>query len=157
MRAPFHLHPLLIALLIAGAAAAHAQTGLPGSPVPESLTPGSPAPGSLMSGVEFEAYVTGKTLTYAAGGQIYGVEQYLPGRRVRWAFVDDTCRIGQWYAADRQICFVYENDATPQCWTFQLQDGRLRARYISDPPRTDLAEVAQTEKPLQCTGPDVGV
>jgi len=127
----------LIAILIDGTTGAQAQT--------------------LMTGPEFEAYATGKTLTYAANGQIYGVEQYLPGRRVRWAFVDDTCRIGHWYEAGKQICFVYDHDGTPQCWTFHMQDGTLRARFITEPPRTDLAVVAQTDKPLQCSGPDVGV
>jgi hypothetical protein len=112
---------------------------------------------TLMTAAEFEAYATGKTLTYASGGEIYGVEQYLPGRRVRWAFVDDTCRIGHWYEAGEEICFVYEHDATPQCWTFHLAGGKLQARFMDDPPRTELSEVAQTDGPLQCTGPDVGV
>ncbi len=39
-----------------------------------------------MTAAEFEAYATGKTLTYAVGGEVYGAEQYLPGRRVLWAF-----------------------------------------------------------------------
>ncbi|MDN5787204.1 hypothetical protein [Pseudorhodobacter sp.] len=110
-----------------------------------------------MTGKEFEAYSTGKTLTYASEGQIYGVEQYLTDRRVRWAFVDDTCRIGHWYEDSGNICFVYEHDATPQCWTFHLTNGHLMARFISDPPSTELSEVNQTDQPLACTGPDVGV
>lgn len=110
-----------------------------------------------LSGKEFEAYSTGKTLTYASNGQVYGVEQYLPNRRVRWAFVDDTCRIGHWYEDAGEICFVYEHDATPQCWTFHLSEGKLLARFISDPPETELKEVNQSTEPLACTGPDVGV
>jgi hypothetical protein len=112
---------------------------------------------TLLTGQEFEAYATGKTLTYAANGQVYGVEQYLPNRRVRWAFVDDTCRIGHWYESKGEICFVYEDDGTPQCWTFQLTDGKLMARFVSDLPATELNEVNQTTTPLACTGPDVGV
>ena len=42
--------------------------------------------GLPVTGPEFDAYVTGRTLTYAAAGQIYGTEAYLPGRRVIWAF-----------------------------------------------------------------------
>lgn len=106
---------------------------------------------------EFEAYSTGKTLTYAANGQVYGVEQYLPNRRVRWAFIDDTCRIGHWYEEAGEICFVYEHDATPQCWTFHLDGGKLMARFASSPPETELKEVNQTNEPLACTGPDIGV
>jgi hypothetical protein len=41
---------------------------------------------------QFEAHVTGKTLTYARGGAIFGIEQYLPGRKVRWQFTADTCQ-----------------------------------------------------------------
>lgn len=110
-----------------------------------------------LTGAEFEAYSTGKTLTYAANGQVYGVEQYLPNRRVRWAFIDDTCRIGHWYEEAGEICFVYEHDATPQCWTFHLDGGKLMARFVSNPPETELKEVNQTNEPLACTGPDIGV
>ena len=39
-----------------------------------------------LDGAEFEAFATGKTLSYAVGGIVYGAEQYLPGRRVIWAF-----------------------------------------------------------------------
>jgi hypothetical protein len=110
-----------------------------------------------MTGQEFEAYATGKTLTYASNGQVYGVEQYLPNRRVRWAFIDDTCRIGHWYEDAGEICFVYEHDATPQCWTFHMEGDKLLARFVSEPPETEMKEVNQTSDPLVCTGPDVGV
>lgn len=110
-----------------------------------------------LTGAEFDAYTVGKTLSYTSEGQPYGVEQYLSNRRVRWAFIDDTCRIGHWYEDAGHICFVYEHDATPQCWTFHLTDGKLAARFISDPPQTELTELNQTTEPLACTGPDVGV
>lgn len=131
------MRPLFLALPLCLATAALAETNL--------------------TGAEFEAYATGKTLTYATGGAVYGVEQYLPGRRVRWAFIDDTCRIGHWYEAGEEICFVYEHDSSPQCWTFQLVGGRLTARFMADAPQSVLTEVAQSSEPLACTGPDVGV
>lgn len=112
---------------------------------------------TLMTPQEFETYSTGKTLTYATGGEVYGVEQYLPNRRVRWAFVDDTCRVGYWYSQGQEICFIYEHDGAPQCWTFLLDNGKLKARFTQDPQGTELSEVAQTPDPLACTGPDVGV
>ena len=130
------MRALLLCLALLSAGAAHAQT---------------------MTGKEFEEYATGKTLTYASEGQVYGVEQYLSNRRVRWAFVDDTCRIGHWYEDAGEICFVYEHDATPQCWTFELRGGKLMAHFASDLPGTELSEVAQTTDPLVCTGPDIGV
>lgn len=110
-----------------------------------------------MSAAEFESYATGKTLTYGLGGVVYGIEQYLPGRRVLWAFENDTCLDGYWYEAGEEICFVYEDNPTPQCWTFHRNDTGLRARFAGDPEGADLSEVDQSPKPLVCAGPDVGV
>jgi hypothetical protein len=110
-----------------------------------------------MTAAEFEAYATGKTLTYSQFGQVYGAEQYLPGRRVLWAFTNDECREGLWYEEAGQICFVYEHDATPQCWTFWKDAGGLNARFEGDGPSSQLSEVAQSTEPLLCAGPDVGV
>jgi hypothetical protein len=109
-----------------------------------------------LSGAEFEAYTTGKTLTFASQGQVYGAEQYLPGRRVKWAFTEDICREGTWYEDAGQICFVYDYDPTPQCWIF-WQDGGLRARFVSTDSGTELHEVSQSTGPLPCAGPEVGV
>ncbi|WP_149142874.1 hypothetical protein [Gemmobacter caeruleus] len=109
-----------------------------------------------MDAAAFEAYATGKTLTYAEGGAIFGTEQYLPGRRVRWAFTGDICKIGHWYEADRLICFVYEDRDDPQCWQFWRDAGGLRARFQGDPQGTELSVVRESAGPLQCSGPDVG-
>lgn len=109
-----------------------------------------------LSGAEFEAYTTGKTLTFASQGQVYGAEQYLPGRRVKWAFTEDICREGIWYEDAGQICFVYDYDPIPQCWVF-WQDGGLRARFVSTDSGTELHEVSQSSGPLPCAGPEVGV
>ena len=111
-----------------------------------------------MTATEFEAYATGKTLTYGLGGEVYGIEQYLPGRRVLWAFKGDECRKGYWYEAGPEICFVYEKDPEgPQCWTFHRIDGGIRARFTGDPGGADLSEVAQSSSPLTCAGPGLGV
>ncbi|HEX9856815.1 MAG TPA: hypothetical protein VGA75_00550 [Paracoccaceae bacterium] len=110
-----------------------------------------------MTAAEFDAYATGKTLTYSQGGEIFGTEQYLPNRRVRWAFTREECRDGYWYEEAGLICFVYEHDPTPQCWSFWQGTGGLTARFNDDPAGTELSEVEQTTGPLICAGPDVGV
>lgn len=110
-----------------------------------------------MSAAEFDAYATGKTLTFSQSGQVYGAEQYLSGKRVLWAFTNDECREGRWYEDAGHICFVYEHDATPQCWTFWQGDNGLNARFEGDGPGSELSEVAQSPEPLLCAGPDVGV
>ncbi len=110
-----------------------------------------------MTAAEFDAYATGKTLTYARDGAIWGAEQYLADRKVVWAFTAEECRTGYWYDADGQICFVYEDRNDPQCWYFYRTDGGISARFVADAESSPLAEVAQSAGPLSCAGPDLGV
>jgi hypothetical protein len=110
-----------------------------------------------LSADDFEAFATGKTLTYALGGEVYGAEQYLPGRRVLWAFKGEECRRGYWYDLGGEICFVYEHDGTPQCWRFTRDAGGLRAKFSGDPDGAELAAVQESKEPLTCAGPDLGV
>lgn len=109
-----------------------------------------------LSGEEFEAYATGKTLTFAENGEPYGAEQYLPGQRVRWAFDQDTCKEGIWYEQDDNICFVYEDGTAPQCWQFFVESDKLRAVFQGD-SGTELYEAWASDGPLSCMGPQVGV
>ncbi len=110
-----------------------------------------------MTGAEFQSHVEGRTLTYHSAGRAYGVEQYLPGRRVRWAFLGDECWDGHWYEEAGQICFVYDRDPTPKCWQFRREDGRLSARFMGLGESQELYEVRGTDEPLSCPGPEVGV
>ena len=73
------VYPALAAMLVCSALSVAADTEGP------ALEP--------LSAEAFEAYTTGKTLTYATRGAStpYGVEEYLPGRRVVWSFVGGEC------------------------------------------------------------------
>ena len=71
-----------------------------------SLLPSTALAEAPLSAAEFEARVTGKTLTYSSGGVAYGAEEYLRNRRVRWSFLDGECFEGQWFTSGDQICFV---------------------------------------------------
>lgn len=110
-----------------------------------------------MNAEEFEAYVTGRTLTYSQYGTIFGIEEYLPNRKVRWQFTQDTCQYGSWFQKGEQICFVYEYDATEHCWTFWDEGGTLTALSANDLQGAELSELAQSDTGLACPGPDVGV
>jgi hypothetical protein len=110
-----------------------------------------------MSGAEFEAYVTGKTLYFGQNGQAYGVEEYLEDRRVRWSFLDGQCKDGVWYEDGDMICFVYEDNPDPQCWSFFRDSGGLRAIFENNPNATTLYEAQQSDEPMMCLGPEVGV
>ena len=110
-----------------------------------------------LSAGEFESYVTGKTLYFGLAGQSYGVEEYLPDRRVRWSYLDGNCKDGYWYEEAGQICFVYEDTPNPQCWSFYSDGSKLRAVFENDPASTVLYEANQNDEPMLCYGPDVGV
>ncbi|MEP2784200.1 MAG: hypothetical protein ABJO67_07430 [Pseudoruegeria sp.] len=105
----------------------------------------------------FDRYTRGKTIFFNLLGTEFGAEQYFPNRRVIWAYADGTCIDGQWYVEQEQICFVYDGQIEPQCWSFFLQGGRLKALFENDPEQTTLYELRKTEGPLICPGPNVGV
>lgn len=131
-------HALSLALCLAAAP----QTGAAQSP---------------LSAEAFEALTLGKTYTFAESGTPYGAEEYLPGRRVRWSFLDGKCKEGHWWEEAGMICFAYEDNPSPQCWTFFSDGGGLSARFENTPGQTELYEVGRSDAPLMCLGPEIGV
>lgn len=92
------------------------------------LCTGSASAQTKMSADEFERYVTGKIFVYGTeGAQDYGVEQYLPNNRVRWSRLDGNCIKGEWYADGPNICFAYEGEPEPHCWTVFASDNGMIA------------------------------
>ena len=110
-----------------------------------------------LTAAEFEALVTGQTLTYSDGIGPFGAEEYLEDRRVRWSYLDGECQDGYWYESGSQICFAYEEIEAHQCWSFFYRGGRLTARFENDPAATELYETARATEPLLCLGPRIGV
>lgn len=110
-----------------------------------------------MGAEEFDRYTQGKTLFYGFDGTAYGVERYLPGRRVIWSFLDGRCQEGIWYEEAGQICFIYEDNSQPQCWSFMLTPEGLNARFQNDPQATELYESGDVDDEMICLGPEVGV
>jgi hypothetical protein len=105
---------------------------------------------------EFDALSLGRTMTWAQFGQVYGVEQYLPDRRVRWTVLGDDCRAGHWYADGTSICFQYEDDPLPDCWIITRTGAGLTANYTSDGGSAAPVAVTETLEPMACFGPKVG-
>jgi hypothetical protein len=112
---------------------------------------------STLSAEEFDAYTRGKTLFYGQNGQSYGAEVYLDNRRVRWSFLDGECKEGEWYEEAGQICFVYEDNPDPQCWTFRQSPGGLTALFENAPGATELYEADDLGQEMICLGPEIGV
>ncbi|MCZ4256109.1 hypothetical protein O4H53_11200 [Sulfitobacter sp. G21635-S1] len=111
----------------------------------------------LMTAEEFDAYTRGKTLFYGRNGSAYGAEAYHGNRRVEWSFLDGECRAGEWYQDGELICFVYEDNPDPQCWSFSRGTGGLIARFQNDPQTTELYEARDVGEEMLCLGPKVGV
>lgn len=125
--------------------------------LPLALAPGLALASPPMTADEFEAYVTGSTITYRQQDHIFGTEEYLDGRRVRWSVAPDHCQYGTWYPEGEAICFVYEYDPTPHCWTFWMEGGALAALSTEAAPGAELYEIERSPTPLACPGPGVGV
>ncbi len=106
---------------------------------------------SPMSGEAFDKYATGRTLTFGLpDGTTFGVEQYLPDRRVIWSPLDGTCTDGIWYEDDTNICFLYENDPEPKCWEVFRTPKGIRAEFTNRPSTTVLFEAVEDPAPLIC-------
>jgi len=109
-----------------------------------------------MTGAEFDAYVTGRTLSFAtADAPPYGVEQYLPNQEVIWSRGDGTCENGIWYEEADTICFVYETDPTPKCWRTYLTENGIKAEFASRPNGSTIYETDLDPLALICPGPDL--
>ncbi|NHB76685.1 hypothetical protein [Rhodobacter calidifons] len=105
---------------------------------------------------EFDALTLGRSMTWSEFGAVYGVEQYLPGRRVRWAAVGAECTAGHWYADGPAICFKYETDSEPDCWIITRTADGFDALYTAHPPGTPPVTIAETPDPPACPGPGIG-
>jgi hypothetical protein len=113
----------------------------------------------IVSPEEFAETVTGLTFHFDRFGAPFGSEQYFEDRRVIWAFEGGECQRGIWFAnVDDEICFVYDNDPTPQCWDFlEMPSGDFHARSVGSDPSEDLVTREITREPLDCPLPDLGV
>ena len=125
--------------------------------VAAGLAVAAQAADGTLSGEAFDQATTGRTFFYSRDGQSFGAEQYLPGRRVIWAFTGDDCQKGYWYPEGSEICFVYEDDPGPQCWTFEQTAEGLTGRYRGDTENPPLIARRSSPEPMACLGPDVGV
>ncbi len=113
--------------------------------------------GGFLDADGFDAATRGKTYYYSSGGQAYGAEEYLPDRRVRWSFLDGQCLDGVWWQEGDFICFEYSDNPEPHCWSFQQGPGGLVATLKGEGGGRVLYEVQQSDKPMMCLGPKVGV
>lgn len=110
-----------------------------------------------LSGIDFAARVTGKTIFFEQFGRAYGAETYRGDGRVIWRFSGEECRDGRWYPEGDAICFVYDYDPTePQCWHFFDRPEGLVGRVVGADPAEDLTGRRESRAPLICDRPYFG-
>ena len=78
-------------------------------------------------------------------------------RRVQWSFLDGQCKEGFWYEENELICFIYEDNPDPQCWSFTRGPRGLIARFEDRADATELYEAEDIGEEMLCLGPEVGV
>lgn len=106
---------------------------------------------ATMDAADFDAHVTGRTITFRTDTiDTYGVERYMPGRRVMWSSVEGICQYGVWFESKGDICFRYENDPEHKCWTIHSDPDGIRGVYTTKPPFTVIYEVPDAQTPLIC-------
>ncbi|PKP71343.1 MAG: hypothetical protein CVT82_01810 [Alphaproteobacteria bacterium HGW-Alphaproteobacteria-4] len=121
-----------------------------------ALVPLASAAQEVLDADAFDARTVGRTITYSRQGEVYGIEEYLPGRRVRWAFKGDTCQEGIWFQRESYICFAYDNRSDLQCWTFTDTEAGLTAQFMGDSGAERLVSLAESPQPLACAGTFIG-
>ena len=121
------------------------------------VTATAPRASEPMSADAFERFTEGRTLYYFNNGTAYGVERYLPGRRVIWSFLDGECQDGTWYQSGPFICFEYDTGQGPQCWQFFLENGQLRAVFEDGLEESSPYVAQDAPEEMLCLGPKIGV
>jgi hypothetical protein len=118
-----------------------------------ALTLATPALGQVLDGDGFDTYVSGKTLTFAQpDGTPFGAEAYGNDRSVTWSSTQNLCQTGRWFDRGGLICFTYDTDPEPKCWTVTRTERGLRAQSTTG---TVLLEASEAPVPLVCPGPEL--
>ncbi len=106
---------------------------------------------NTMNAEEFGAHVTGRTITFRTElNPSFGIERYLEGRRVMWSTFDGICQYGVWFESKGDICFRYDGDPEPKCWTMYNEPGGMRGVYTTRPPATVIFEIPDRNDALIC-------
>ncbi|MFT5868996.1 MAG: hypothetical protein ACI8TF_001106 [Paracoccaceae bacterium] len=116
----------------------------------------APAEGPLNGG-DFEDLSVGRTFQFTNQGEDFGVETYLPGRRVIWERLTGPmagiCQYGVWYEYEDNICFVYGISMRSHCWfTFETETGFT----VLSADTSDVQEAATYDGVPPCAAPHLG-
>jgi hypothetical protein len=107
----------LVLMLAAGQG--HADGHLPGGPP--------------LDAEAFDRLTLGKRMDTYDPQSLYGVEEFLPGRRTIWRDAEG-CMRATWQQVGEQICFTYEDrPGDPDCWIYALHEDELWGWFQGQP------------------------
>lgn len=107
-------------------------------------------PDPPISAQDFEAFVQGRTFdTHGQTGR-YGIETFLPSRRAIWRDADQ-CLEGTWRPEGDQICFDYQGEPFPYCWTYHSRGDWLMA-WLDGDRSTAPIMLYPAEEVVTCEG-----
>ncbi len=119
---------------------------LPGLAFAQTL-PGDPP----LDAAAFDALTRGRTFeTHSPPVGLYGIETFLPGRRVYWRDAR-ICAAGTWRQVGEQICFDYEHRDRPVCWTYHDRNGWIEGFFEGD-RRSVPIMLHEGGEPVSCEG-----
>jgi hypothetical protein len=126
----------------AGAFALAAALALAAAAQAEETAPLSPE--------AFDALTRGKTMDTATAAGVYGVETFLPGRKVIWRDAD-RCVAGHWQAEEDRICFTYDDKpGRPVCWTYFDKGDFIQGWFEGEGPVSEPIMLTPGEGPVSC-------
>ncbi|WP_225030285.1 hypothetical protein [Xinfangfangia pollutisoli] len=101
----------------------------------------------------FDALTRGKTMDTATAAGIYGIESFLPGRKVIWRDAE-RCVRGSWAQVEDKICFFYEDKPGDQvCWTYYDRGDHIEGWYAGPEPVSDpISLTPGASGPVNCDG-----
>lgn len=127
----------MVLLLAAGQGLAEGQ-------LPDDLPGGPP-----LDAEAFDRLTLGKRMDTYDPQTLYGVEEFLPGRRTIWRD-GDGCMQATWEQVGAQICFTYEDRPDdPDCWIYNIHEGELWGWFQGQPGGFAVRLVPGTS-PMQC-------
>lgn len=126
----------LIGLLCAGQALAEDMPGnLPGGPP--------------LTAEAFDRLTLGKRMDTYDPQTLYGVEEFLPGRRSIWRDAKG-CKSATWEQVGDQICFIYEDRPNdPACWVYNIHQGELWGWFQGQPDGFSV-RLVPGNSPMDC-------
>jgi hypothetical protein len=101
-----------------------------------------------MTAEAFDSRTLGRVMDTYDGTGIYGIEEFLPGRRVIWQD-GGGCMRGTWEQIGDQICFDYEDRSELVCWTYHDRGGWIMGWFEGDRTSEPIMLV-ETQNPLTC-------